>query len=39
MWIALLSALALPVAVGILLLRVQLHGANPTDSDVPYMHL
>lgn len=38
MWIALLSAVALPVVVGMLMFRVQLCGANGTDSDLPSMH-
>ena len=38
MWIVLMTAIALPLAAGILLLRVRLHSDNLGDSE-PHMHL
>ncbi len=34
MWVALATAVALPLVVSILLFRVRLHGNKPFDSDL-----
>jgi hypothetical protein len=39
MWFALMSAIAMPVLVGVLLLRVRLSGGMPDESGTPYVGL
>lgn len=39
MWVALMTAIALPLVVSILLFRVPLRGNNFDDSDLPHMGL
>jgi hypothetical protein len=39
MWFALVSAIAMPVLVGVLLFRVQLSGRIPDDAGTPYVGL
>jgi hypothetical protein len=37
MWIVLLSAIGLPILVGLLFLRVQLNSGIPDDPGAPYI--
>jgi hypothetical protein len=39
MWIALTTAIALPLIVSLLLFRVRLHGHNLDGSDLPHMDM
>ena len=39
MWIALVTAIVLPVLSGILLLKMRLKGPGPDDSGSPYLGL